>query len=78
MPGARYVMFWSGGARCKERAAGCRPEGIWLGHGSLPARLRILEIGGDYILGVEQDDLDVERVVLYEFERERGRMSMRR
>lgn len=44
-------------------------DGIWLGHLVLPARLTIFEIGQDYILGVERDVLDVERVVLYEIVR---------
>lgn len=35
-------------------------DGVWLGTVSLPAGLRVFEIGEDYVLGVTQDELDVE------------------
>jgi hypothetical protein len=41
------------------------PDGAWLGIVSLPP-LRILEIGSDYVLGVYQDDLEVQYLHLYE------------
>jgi len=36
-----------------------------LGIVALPARFRALEFGGDYVLGVRRDELDVERLELY-------------
>ncbi|MEX0892005.1 MAG: hypothetical protein WEB88_07525 [Gemmatimonadota bacterium] len=41
------------------------PEGCWLGTVRTPAGLRVTEIGGDYLLGVAVDSLDVESVRLY-------------
>ncbi len=38
------------------------PRGDWLGTISTPPRFRVLEIGQDYVLGVQLDDLDVEHV----------------
>jgi hypothetical protein len=36
-----------------------------------PPALRVLEIGRDYVLGVWQDDLDVEHVRMHRLDRER-------
>jgi hypothetical protein len=47
------------------------PEGRALGMVETPAGLRILEIGRDYVLGVWQDDLDVEHVRMHRLDRER-------
>jgi hypothetical protein len=44
-------------------------EGVFVGRLDLPARFRVLDIGADWILGRTQDELDVERVVLYGLER---------
>lgn len=41
------------------------PRGDFLATATLPAGLRILEIGPDFVLGVRTDDLDVERVERY-------------
>jgi hypothetical protein len=41
-------------------------EGRWLGQLALPPRFTVYEIGSDYVLGRRTDDLDVERVELYE------------
>jgi len=41
-------------------------SGAWLGRMTLPSRLTTLEVFDDRIVGVERDDLDVERVVVYE------------
>jgi hypothetical protein len=41
-------------------------EGTWLGSVSLPARFSPLHIGSDFILGVFEDELEVEHVQLYE------------
>jgi hypothetical protein len=38
------------------------PEGAWLGALTTPARFEALQIGGDYVLGVRRDEMDVERV----------------
>ncbi len=47
------------------------PDGEWLGSTMLPRRLRVFEIGRDYLLGVNLDSLDVERVQLLRLRRER-------
>ena len=41
------------------------PEGQLRGRITTSSRLRILDIGADYVLGVERDELDIERVVVY-------------
>jgi sugar lactone lactonase YvrE len=41
------------------------PEGRIAGTLIAPPRLKLLEIGSDYILGSARDELDVERVVLH-------------
>jgi hypothetical protein len=41
-------------------------EGRLLGALEIAGRVRVVDIGSDYVLGVWQDDLDVERVILYE------------
>jgi hypothetical protein len=40
-------------------------EGVLLGTLSLPERFEVLEFGGDYVLGVWKDEMDVEFVRLY-------------
>ncbi|HEX2188703.1 MAG TPA: hypothetical protein VHG51_07370 [Longimicrobiaceae bacterium] len=45
------------------------PEGALLGTVETPAGLRVLEIGGDYLLGVWRDELDVEHVRLYRLDK---------
>ena len=40
--------------------------GMLLGTLRVPDDLIILAIGGDYVLGVRRDELDVEQVVMYE------------
>ena len=40
-------------------------EGALVARASLPAALRVLHIGPDHILGVRQDELEVEYVELY-------------
>lgn len=46
-------------------------EGRLQGRVSLPPDLRLLEVGEDYILGLYQDELDVEYVRMYRLERPR-------
>lgn len=41
------------------------PDGRWLGRIRTPVRLRILHIGGDFVLGRWRDENDVEHVRLY-------------
>ena len=41
-------------------------DGTWLGEVVTPARFAVREIGVDYLLGHATDDLDIERVLLYE------------
>lgn len=42
------------------------PRGAWLGWVDIPAGLRVLAIGTDRVLGVEEDELDRQAVVMYE------------
>jgi hypothetical protein len=44
----------------------CDSNGVWLGRMTFPPRYTVLEILDDRVVGVERDDLDVERVVVYE------------
>jgi hypothetical protein len=41
------------------------PSGAWLGSLTVPERFSPYVIGGDWVLGVEWDDLDVEYVAMY-------------
>ena len=41
------------------------PRGRWLGDVSLPASLTLLEIGADYLVTLDRDDMDVERVRVF-------------
>lgn len=40
-------------------------DGVWLGSVAMPPRFLPLDIGPDWVLGVEQDELDVESLALY-------------
>jgi hypothetical protein len=42
------------------------PDGVWLGPVELPARFWVWEFGDGYVAGVSKDDVDVERVRVYE------------
>ncbi|MFW6084312.1 MAG: hypothetical protein ACODAA_03785, partial [Gemmatimonadota bacterium] len=44
-------------------------DGPWLGTMTLPPDFRPLEIGPDYLLGVQTDELDVQHLVLYGLKR---------
>jgi hypothetical protein len=48
-------------------------DGRWLGVIETPPRFTISEIGTDYVLGVWQDTLDVQRVRMYRLDRARRR-----
>ncbi len=39
--------------------------GVWLGTVELPQGLEVFEIGDDYVLGRMEDELEVERIVIY-------------
>ena len=41
-------------------------EGAWIAIAELPARFKPFHIGGDFLLGVIRDELEVERVELYQ------------
>jgi len=41
------------------------PEGRLVGRIETPRNLRIFEIGSDYVLGVDRDELDIERLRLH-------------
>lgn len=41
------------------------PDGRWLGEVETPARVRVLRIGDDRLLGMTRDELDVEHVVVF-------------
>lgn len=45
------------------------PDGALVARATMPQRLTPMEIGADYLLGVERDDLDVESVVLVTLQR---------
>ncbi|MFC1661398.1 hypothetical protein ACFL3S_08125, partial [Gemmatimonadota bacterium] len=45
------------------------PEGEWLGDMDTPPGLRITEVGADYVLGVWEDELDVEYIRMYALDR---------
>ena len=40
-------------------------EGRWLGMVEMPPRVRVVQIGGDFVLGRHHDELNVERIHLY-------------
>jgi hypothetical protein len=42
------------------------PEGRWLGSVETPKGGRVFQIGSDFVLGMWRDDLEVERVMVYE------------
>jgi hypothetical protein len=42
------------------------PEGVELGRVETPIGFTVHEIGADYILGLDRDELGVERIVLYD------------
>ena len=47
-------------------------RGVLLGEVRVPARLRIHEIGRDYLLASVRDSLDVESIALYEIRKPAG------
>ncbi len=75
-PAYQYVLIDEGGNLWASEYAGSRqvptrwtvldPQGRWLGSVTMPERFRPYEIGESWILGVATDELDLERVQLYE------------
>lgn len=45
------------------------PDGTWVADVTLPARFSLLDVGRDYVAGIELDDDDVESVVVYPLRR---------
>lgn len=45
------------------------PDGTWIGTLALPARFRVMDIGGSHVAGVRKDGLDVESVQVWELRR---------
>ena len=41
-------------------------DGVWLGTVTVPARFRLMDVGADYLAGVAKDDLDVEKVQVWD------------
>jgi hypothetical protein len=48
-----------------ERAIVLDPGGAFVCHGYIPEEMRLFEIGDDYLLGMEHDELGVEHVRMY-------------
>jgi hypothetical protein len=61
----RYRLPWEADSRWEVVAS----DGRWLGDVVAPARLRILQIGRDFVLGRQVDSLGVERVRLHALRR---------
>lgn len=61
-------MVWVGSYRADASAPRMYhvydAEGPFLARVTMPAGVEALEIGGDYVLGITRDELDVERVIL--------------
>jgi len=51
------------------------PEGRWLGDVETPSGGRVWDIGDDYILGVWQDEMDVQQIRMYRLVRGGGEVS---
>ena len=63
-----YALPWE-----KESSMGVfSADGPWLGTVATPVDVRPLEIGADYLLGVQTDELDVQHLVLHGLERGDG------
>ena len=63
----RYRLPWETESRWEVIDA----EGRWLGQVAAPARLRLLQIGRDFVLGRHSDSLGVERVRVHALHRDR-------
>jgi len=63
--GNLWVGAWTTYPEVAESWEVFDPNGVWLGTVRTPPRFDPRAIGSEWILGVEQDDLDVEYVVVY-------------
>lgn len=48
-----------------QRVLVLSPDGAFVCHGAIPEEMRLFEIGDDYLLGMERDELGVEHVRMY-------------
>jgi hypothetical protein len=46
-----------------------QPDGLWLGTLTLPAHFRLIEVGKDYLLGIQYDEDEMPSVVVYGLKR---------
>lgn len=63
--GHLWVAAWSPGPRPPTPWTVLGAGGTWLGDVEVPRGFRPWDVGGDWILGSEADELDVEHVVVY-------------
>ncbi len=63
--GNLWVSEWAMGPQLPSLWRVFGSEGSWLGTVEMPRRFFPLDIGSDWMLGVQQDDLDVEYLVLF-------------
>lgn len=64
--GNLWVGSWAMAPETADRWAVFDSAGLWLGEVTLPEGFSPWDIGEDWIVGTERDELDVEYVVLYE------------
>lgn len=60
-----WVAEWTRAPTLPRRWTVLDPEGAWLGEIEVPTGFRPHDIGDDWILGVETDEMDIEYVVVY-------------
>jgi hypothetical protein len=70
--GNLWVSDWAASPQLPKSWNVLNPSGVWLGSVEVPDRFYPYRIGSDWIVGVEQDDLDVEYVVLYPLNKTRS------
>jgi len=63
--GNLWVGDWALTPQVAEGWTVLDPQGRWLGEVEVPHRFSPLQVGTDWILGVQWDDMDIEYVVLY-------------
>lgn len=70
-----WVLVYASPGAMENPASGALvfdSAGRWVGRTQFPVRFRPLDIGGDYVLGVRTDELDVPRVELYRLTKPSG------
>ncbi len=60
-----WVQDYSAGENAANEWSVFDPQGAWLGTVSMPPGFELYEIGADYILGKETDELEVEYITVY-------------